>query len=97
MHRRISTILNLLRQDIAAQLGTDFIHAACLAAGHTWSDAAVVQLGDDQFLPRLQTYLDLAATLRQRVPAIDYVDMRFDDRVYVRPAGKPVRALDKKR
>ncbi len=60
-------------------------------------DAAVVQLGDDQFLPRLQTYLDLAATLRQRVPAIDYVDMRFDDRVYVRPAGKPVRALDKKR
>jgi len=60
-------------------------------------DAAVVQLGDDQFLPRLQTYLDLAATLRQRVPDIDYVDMRFDDRVYVRPAGKPVRALDKKR
>jgi cell division protein FtsQ len=60
-------------------------------------DAAVIQLGDDQFLTRLQTYLDLAATLRQRVPDIDYVDMRFDDRVYVRPAGKPVRALDKKR
>jgi cell division protein FtsQ len=60
-------------------------------------DAAVVQLGDDQFLPRLQTYLDLAAALRQRVPNIDYVDMRFDDRVYVRPAGKPVRAMDKKR
>lgn len=60
-------------------------------------DAAVVQLGDDQFLPRLQSYLDLAAALRQRVPDIDYVDMRFDDRVYVRPAGKPVRAIDQKR
>jgi cell division protein FtsQ len=60
-------------------------------------DAAVVELGDDQFLPRLQTYLDVAAALRQRVPDIDYVDMRFDDRVYVRPAGKPVRAIDKKR
>jgi cell division protein FtsQ len=60
-------------------------------------DAAVVELGDDQFLPRLQTYLDVAAALRQRVPDIDYVDMRFDDRVYVRPAGKPVRAMDKKR
>jgi hypothetical protein len=24
--------------------------------------------------------------LRERVPAIDYVDLRFDERVYVRPA-----------
>jgi Transposase DDE domain len=36
MHRRISTTLNALRQDLAAELGTDFIHAACRAAGHTW-------------------------------------------------------------
>ncbi len=42
MHRRISTILHRLRQDLAATLGTDFIHAACLAAGHTWSDAALL-------------------------------------------------------
>jgi hypothetical protein len=28
--------------------------------------------------------------LRERVPAIDYVDMRFDDRVYVRPAAATV-------
>jgi cell division septal protein FtsQ len=60
-------------------------------------DPAVVQLGDDQFLPRLQSYLDLAATLRERVPDIDEVDMRFDDRVYVRPAGRPVRAIEQKR
>jgi cell division protein FtsQ len=60
-------------------------------------DPAVLQLGDDQFLPRLQSYLDLASTLRQRVPDIDYVDMRFDDRVYVRPAGKPARATEQKR
>ncbi|MBI3400506.1 MAG: FtsQ-type POTRA domain-containing protein [Acidobacteria bacterium] len=59
-------------------------------------DPAVVQLGDDQFLPRLQSYLDLATTLRERVPDIDYVDMRFDDRVYVRPAGKPVRIEPKR-
>ena len=42
MHRRISTILHRLRQDLAATLGTDFIHAACRAAGHTWSDAALL-------------------------------------------------------
>ncbi len=30
-------------------------------------------------------YLDLAPTLRERVTEIDYIDMRFDDRIYVRP------------
>ena len=33
----------------------------------------------------LQSYFDLAPALRERVPAIDYVDLRFDERVYVRP------------
>jgi Transposase DDE domain len=42
MHRRISTILQRLRQDLAATLGTDFIHTACLTAGHTWSDSALL-------------------------------------------------------
>jgi cell division protein FtsQ len=51
-------------------------------------DAAMIQLGEDQFLARLQSYLDLAPTLRQRVADIDYVDLRFDDRIYVRPTGK---------
>jgi cell division protein FtsQ len=49
-------------------------------------DPAVIQLGEDQFLQRLQTYLQLAPALRERVPDIDYVDLRFDDRIYVRPA-----------
>jgi len=49
-------------------------------------DAAVIHLGDDQFLPRLESYLELAAALRERVAEIDYVDLRFDDRIYVRPA-----------
>ena len=51
-------------------------------------DPAVIQLGEDQFLARLQSYLDLAPTLRERVADIDYVDLRFDERVYVRPAAK---------
>ncbi len=49
------------------------------------NDTTEVRLGDEQFAERLQTYLDLAPTLHDRVPAIDYVDMRFDDRLYVRP------------
>ena len=48
-------------------------------------DAAVIQIGEQQFLSRLQSYLELAPALRERVASIDYVDLRFDGRIYVRP------------
>jgi len=48
-------------------------------------DTALVRVGAEQFAERLQSYLDLAPTLRERVASIDYVDLRFDERVYVRP------------
>jgi cell division protein FtsQ len=63
----------------------DLHNAAVILSG----DTAVIQLGDDQFLPRLQGYLELAPALRERVPDIDSVDLRFDDRIYVRPASTP--------
>jgi cell division protein FtsQ len=59
-------------------------------------DPAVIQLGEDQFLARLQSYLELAPTLRERIEQIDSVDLRFDERIYVRPAGKPVRDIKRK-
>ena len=51
-------------------------------------DSAVIQLGDDQFLARIESYIELAAALRERVTDIDYVDLRFDNRIYVRPVVK---------
>jgi len=63
----------------------DLHNAAVILSG----DPAVIQLGEDQFLPRLQSYLELAPALRERVADIDYVDLRFDDRIYVRPASAP--------
>ena len=48
-------------------------------------DAALIRVGEDQFAERLQSYLDLAPALRERVPQMDYVDLRFGERVYVRP------------
>jgi cell division protein FtsQ len=63
---------------------TDLHNAAVILA----DDPAVIRLGDDQFLQRLEGYLDLAAALRERVAEIDYVDLRFEDRIYVRPVGK---------
>jgi cell division protein FtsQ len=54
-------------------------------------DPAVVRLGNDRFAERLQSFIELAPAFRQHVPDIDYVDLRFDDRIAVRPAssGKP--------
>jgi len=52
-------------------------------------DPAVIYVGDDRFLERLQSYLDLSEVLRARVPEIDYVDLRFDGRIFVRPVEKP--------
>lgn len=50
-------------------------------------DAALLHVGDTQFLARLQSYTELAPELRRQVAAaIDYVDLRFDERMYVRPS-----------
>jgi cell division septal protein FtsQ len=80
------------RPDVARQLSQvdvrDPHNAAVILAG----DPAVIELGEDQFLARLQSYLELAAGLRATVPAIDHVDARFENRIYVRPAGKPEKA-----
>jgi cell division septal protein FtsQ len=59
-------------------------------------DPAVIRLGDDQFLARLESYLQLAAALRERVAEIDYVDLRFDDRIYVKPARKEIKPAKRK-
>ena len=73
----------------------DAHNAAVILSG----DPAVIRLGDDQFLARLESYLQLAAALRERVAEIDYVDLRFDDRIYVKPRRetKPAKAAQARR
>jgi cell division protein FtsQ len=72
-----------------SQVDVSSLHdAAVILSG----DTAVIHLGEDQFLPRLQSYLELASALRERVPDIDYVDLRFDDRIYVKPSAAAARA-----
>jgi cell division protein FtsQ len=52
------------------------------------NDSAVLRLGDTRFAARLAAYVELQAALRERVPDIDYVDLRFGERVYVGPASR---------
>jgi len=58
-------------------------------------DTTLVHLGHEQFVERLQSYIELAPSLREQVPAIDYVDLRFGEHVFVGPmavAGRPAEA-----
>ena len=48
-------------------------------------DEALIHLGVNQFAERLRSYLEMVTALREKVPHIDYVDLRFGNRVYVRP------------
>jgi cell division septal protein FtsQ len=50
-------------------------------------DTALIHTGDDHFVDRLQLYLDLAPRLREDVPRIDSVDLRYGERVFVKPQG----------
>lgn len=52
------------------------------------SDPAWLHLGVERFVERLHTYLELAPTLRERFTGMDYVDLRFDERVFVRARGR---------
>lgn len=76
------------RPDLARRVSeidvTDDRDAVLLLKG----DPALVRVGTEQFVERLESYLDLAPALRERIAAIDSVDLRFDQRVYVRPATK---------
>ena len=55
-------------------------------------DTVAVRLGEDQFVERLQAYLELEPLLRERAGDIEYVDLRFGERVYV--AARRLRATD---
>ena len=73
--------------DLAARISQVDVTDVRDAAVMLKNDTALIRVGDDEFAERLRSYLDLAGALRERVPDIDYVDLRFGDRVYVRPQG----------
>jgi cell division protein FtsQ len=68
-----------------SQVDVSDVHNASVILNN---DPAVIYVGEDRFLARLESYLELSTALRERVAGIDYVDLRFDDHIYVRPAPK---------
>jgi cell division protein FtsQ len=76
------------RPDLARRVSQIDVRDARDAVLLLEGDNALVRVGDTQFVERLQAYLELAPVLRERVPEIDSVDLRFGDRVYVRPVER---------
>lgn len=88
--RRVSLAVRLLsalarRPDLAARISqidvTDPRDAALLLR----DDTARLRIGHEHFADRLQTYLEIAGVLHEQVADIDYVDLRFDERVFLMP------------
>jgi cell division protein FtsQ len=72
-----------------SQLDVSNLHDAVVILD---GDPALLRLGESEFVTRLQQYIDLAPALHERLEAIDYVDLRFDERLYVRPPKALARA-----
>lgn len=80
------------RPDLADRVSQIDVSDAHDAVVMLEGDTVMLRLGEDAFAERIQEYLDLAPALRERVADIDYVDLRFDERLYVRPVTKRQRA-----
>lgn len=75
------------RQEIASRISQIDVSNADDAVVLLEDDPALLHLGNELFLERLQSYVDVADALRDHVDEIDYVDLRFGERVYLRPTG----------
>ncbi|HET9368703.1 MAG TPA: FtsQ-type POTRA domain-containing protein [Vicinamibacterales bacterium] len=73
LRRKLSQVDVSNRRDVAAMLDGDTV----------W-----LHLGDADFVARLRSYLDMAPALREQVPDLDYVDLRFDGKVFGRSRAR---------
>ncbi len=91
-------LLDALRvQNMVSQISQIDVSDARNAVVLLEGDPTLIRLGDERFVERLQSYHQLAPTLRDQVPAIDYVDLRFNERVYVGPADGKTKNAERNR
>ena len=67
-----------------SQIDVSDVHNAAVLLNN---DPVVIYVGEDQFVQRVATYLELEAALKEHVPDVDSVDLRFGERIYVTPAS----------
>ena len=70
-------LLDALRaRNMAGQISQIDVSDARNAVVLLEGDPTLIRLGNERFVERLQSYYELAPALRERVPAIDYVDLQ---------------------
>lgn len=90
-------LLDALRvQNMASQISQIDVSDAQNAVVLLKGDPTLIRLGHERFVERLQSYHQLAPALRDQVPAIDYVDLRFNERVYVGPASAKTKNAERR-
>lgn len=52
-------------------------------------------LGNDRYKERLARYRRIAAVLQQKFGKLEYIDLRFEDRIYLKPASFSSRVTEK--
>ena len=57
------------------------------------SEPAALHLGDTRFVERLTTYFEISLALHDQFSDLEYVDLRFDERVFVRSRGRALTAV----
>ncbi len=91
----VGRLVEALREEegllaLVSQVDVSDVEDAVVLLG---DDPARVHLGHEDFARRVRAYRDLAPTLLMHVDAIDSADVRYDGRVFVRPArGRPAHA-----
>lgn len=80
----LSTLVQ--RPDLLSRVSQVDVSDATNAVVTLDGDPARLMLGNRDFATRMTAYLELAPALRAKVSELDYVDLRYDSRVYVRPA-----------
>jgi cell division protein FtsQ len=84
----VGRLVEALREEegllaLVSQVDVSDVEDAVVLLG---DDPARVHLGHEDFARRVRAYRDLAPTLLMHVDAIDSADVRYDGRVFVRPA-----------
>lgn len=77
------------RSDLGARVSQIDVANARDAVVLLDGDRALLHLGNARFVERLDGYLEMQEAMRSRVPNIEYVDLRFEGRMYVRPGKTP--------
>ena len=80
-----TSVTNKLAVEIKGGTDVTNVHNATVILD---KDPALIYVGEDRFLAKLESYFGLSSALRERVSDIDYVDLRVDDRIFVRPVTR---------